>query len=200
MANSLISFVVVVKDSRDGKVHDKWLTAARTWTEDKTEAIEFRRWRLPTNRQQIAINDGCHDIAGGFRKWLDLTTAESELWDLLIDQYVRTIWPPAPPVPGVSSGGSTRPPTESEEEAAKQWALIEAQWNNDRSSLAAGLREMRRQSSRIRFMAQWPVLCVDLPKGWESLADLPDDPPGLLNLLMLSWDVAVEAEEARLGN
>lgn len=195
MGTNLVTFRVEVTEQRIGKPDvKKWLTATRVWSEDKAEAVEFTRLRVPTNRQQILINEACNDLAGGFKKWLDLTTAEADLWEMVSTTYQRELWPPGPPTPGVPAPEHTRPQPKTDEEAAEQWRRMEERFEADASSLANGLRRMRRQASDIRFMAQWPMLVVKPPKGWESVADLPDDPPGLLHLLMAAYDVEAAKE------
>lgn len=189
MGKDVVTFSVEITEQHRGKPDvQKWLTATRVWSSDKGEAVEFTRQRVATNRKQILINEACNELAGGFKKWLDLTTSETDLWEMVAATYQRDLWPPGPSAPGVPKAEHSRPEPKTDEEAAEQWKLMEARFVEDSSPLANGLRVMRRQASEIRFMAQWSVLMVSPPKGWESVADLPDDPPGLLQLLMASYD------------
>jgi hypothetical protein len=166
----------------------RWLTAKQTWTKDRAEAVEITMARVPKAGQLQEIELRCQTFAGGFGKWLDLTMAADDLWAMLLASYVARIWP------------KERPPIESEADETAQWGQIEALWEADVDERAMALRAMRRSIRRIRFLAVWRVLVVAPPTGWEEVADLRDEPPGICDLLSAAYADAVAAAEATAGN
>lgn len=169
-----IEFVVM----RGTGAETEWLTPARTWTRAQDEALTLR-FAVPTNRDMVAITQRAHEYAGGLRQWLDLQTAIAALYDERTATYSRGIW------------GASRPVATTAAEAAEQQALLDAAFAADLSTNAEGLRTMQELAGRIWFMASWPSLVRSPPPGWESIADQPDDPPGIADVIRWTYSGAV---------
>ena len=171
--------------SRGEGAETEWLTPARTWSRSQDEALTLR-FAPATNRDTVAITQLAHEYAGGLRRWLDLQTAIDSLFEERTAAYARAIW------------GAERPVPKTPEEAAEQVALMDAAFAADTSTNAAGLRTMQELSGRIWFMASWPSLVRRPPPGWESIADQPDDPPGIADVIR--WAYTAALAKAAAGN
>lgn len=166
----------------------KWLAPNRAWTQDEAEALLLRARRSVRMGARPRVEQRCHELAGGLRAWLDMTVSEQDIWSNRLLAYSAAIWPDG------------RPKVESPAQEREQEALLQKAWEADRSDLATGLVHLRHTIQQIRFLATWPDIVVDAPRGWEDLRELPDDPPGLLDMLVRAYNAAVDASEATAGN
>jgi len=142
----------------------RWLAPDGNTTTEEAEAARFTLRASLTRRDEIVVTRRCHDLAGGLAAWCDIETAIMQQRRKLRTKYEEE--------------GEIKPPHEGADEAvvtAYEVALGKASIA-DESSEAAQCRSLEELLSGINFIARWPLRVVDVPKGWEDLAErsVPD--------------------------
>lgn len=181
-------FVTFVVESTRADKTPVWLTPARTWSTTRAEAASFTLLRTPKVLQRTEIERRCHQLAGGLRLWLGLVQNEADLWQSLAARYSAQLWPDG------------KPEAKAPAEAEGQLELLDTAFRTDQSIDAAGLRAIRIQRRQIEFIATWTVVKVQVPPGWEDIAELPDEPPELATWLINAYDQAAARVTEALGN
>lgn len=188
-ATDCVEFSICITE-RPGTKREKkrWLTPARKWTDNQAEALVILMRRTPTMGERQKIDDDTMTIAGGPKKWLERNVSEGDLWVDCLNRYRRALWPDGQPEP------------DTDEEEAEQGRQLEDAFARDNSPAAAALRMLRTTNGQARMIARWPVLVVSPPEGWESIRDLPDEPMGLIDMLVNAYEDAVATAERTQGN
>lgn len=174
----------ITRARQDGEV--QYLTPDRRWTAEAEFALELTMRTEPTVVEQAQIDAGCHRILG-LRSWLELEQTTQDAWGMLLARYMVEAYPDGPP-------------EDLDLESPELNAKLNEQFQRDTSADAAAYQAMQALQHRVRFLAGYPILVVAPPTGWQSLADLPDDPPGLVNYVMNAYNQAIRADEDAAGN
>lgn len=114
---------------------------------------------FPTMRESIQIERNLDELNNGIGETVDLDQAIQQLWRRLRDRYEAQLWPDG------------RPKAGNNDEARAQEALIDALYRAEGKDRAV-IERMTMLRDRQRLAAEWPVLRVETPPGWEQIGDL----------------------------
>lgn len=181
MRTTTAPFVVpVTVPDATGLPVERWLAPDLKLVDDVAAAVRFRFYLSPRMQDATRIERATHDLAGGLREFLDLQRGcESARLAALAD-IEAGIWP------------TGRPKAATDEERGEQDKRMQAAWASSESLTLDGYRVMRQMLDRLQFLASWPVLIVDAPKGWESIADMELD-TGIFFAVWNAWTKATAA-------
>lgn len=165
----------------DGSEPTSWLgldgraVAKETVLEDATSApapVPDRVARFTFKLQasmveSLKIEVALDDVNGGIEATVDLTNAMSQTYRRMRAAFEAEIWP-------VSDWPEGRPSPKNDEERKAQETLIDALFYADENATdRAALDRMGMIRDRQQVAAEWAVLIVNPPPGWESIADKP---------------------------
>lgn len=157
----------------------RWVKSDGTLTANADEAIRFTLHRSPTPAEKHRIEAAMHELAGGLEQWLDLEQGIAQTQAKLVAELEDELWPDGRPE-------ATGP------------ALLEQQnqlgqaWDKDVGQTRRGLTTMLGMQDRLRFLASWPVLAVDMPDEWRKIADMELSD----KVFEAVWNAYTEAAEA----
>lgn len=136
-----------------------WLDADGRLTSNEAQAARFvfRVW--PKGSDHIQIARRVDELNGGLAETADIELALGNLWRRLLARYEAELWPDG------------RPPAETSEELDQQEVMLNACHAVDASEDRTAFERLDLLNNRQRTLAEWETLAVNVPDGWESLAE-----------------------------
>jgi len=164
----------------DGSKGVRYVTASGELTAKETDAMSLE-FRQPRHRDRVAITMAQHDFANGLAAFTDLEQGIFQVGSLLKQRASQALWPDGCP----------------EDVSAQAAAIaVEAFIHAANAPEKAHLDRMRDMMQQIEFHAEWKVLIVNPPPGWESLGDRLSSGPHDEDIFQWAW---VRYREGRIA-
>jgi hypothetical protein len=172
-----VPFLVIEEGT--GLEVQKWLAPDGTLTTDRAMAAKFTVGTAANMAQRHRIDVRVHELHGGLEEYLEIQRAHSRGHRAVLNRIVSELWP------------NGRPELKGAEHM-EQMKTIDAAWDADDSIEREGVTTMGTMIRKVEFIAAWSVLAVDVPPGWEDLAERTDH-DAVFYKLWSSYDAAVRA-------
>lgn len=166
------------EDGTKGAKSTRYVTVSGTLSSKESDAMSLE-FRQPRHRDRIALKLAEHEFAGGLAKHSGLERDAHDLAATLRGRAIRALW------------GETIPEDISDVVASRMINVFIAASDDPE---VAQLSQMQDLQEQIAFYAEWRVLIVNPPRGWESIADRPSDGPDDNDIFQYAW---IRYREAR---
>lgn len=166
------------EDGTKGAKSTRYVTVSGTLSSKESDAMTLE-FRQPRHRDRIALRLAEHEFAEGLARYTGLERDIQELAATLRARAVRTLW------------GETIPDDISDAVASKMISVFIAASDDSEAAQLSRMQELREQ---ITFFAEWRVLIVNPPRGWESIGDRPGNGPDDDDIFQWAW---IRYREAR---
>jgi len=172
-------------------------------TTDKIKAARFTFNLTSSFMEELQIEREIHKLVGGLREWVELEGAlesvenqmrsslsmsrfktETPLEDPAIVTALATAAGEAAQLVDLPAAGS---PQERILAALQVQSVLDDMLAKTDSPLGRARYKLASQVIQIRWWALWIVLAVDVPTGWESVAELVTNDPDLQLRLHQAW-------------